>query len=472
MKNKTNKRKKNLWAGRFNDTPSDIMSNLNASISFDKKLYDADIRASISHAEMLANQNIISPKEAKLIIEGLLKIKDEIKNNKMKFKNELEDIHTHIEARLIDLIGLAGKKLHTARSRNDQVATTTKIWAREECFFIDILLKNLQEALLNKATKHIYDIMPGFTHLQPAQPILLSHHLLAYVNMFGRDRENYKSLIERHNFSPLGSAALAGTTFNINREETSSKLGFKGIMRNSLDAVSDRDFVLDILNLCSHIFIHLSRLSEEIVIWSSAGFNFTVLSDKFSTGSSIMPQKKNPDAAELIRGKSGRIIGNYVALYNVMKALPLAYSKDMQEDKEPVFDAEKSLCISLMAMTGMIEDMTAHPEAMRQALRKGHPAATDLADYLVAELNIPFRNAHHITGALVALADEKGCGLDDLSLEELQSVEPQLTGAVQAILSIDHAVAARTSYGGTAPDQERARIAEARAQFLLLKDAT
>ena len=466
MKNKTNKRKKNLWAGRFNDTPSDIMSNLNASISFDKKLYDADIRASISHAEMLANQNIISPKEAKLIIEGLLKIKDEIKNNKMKFKNELEDIHTHIEARLIDLIGLAGKKLHTARSRNDQVATTTKIWAREECFFIDILLKNLQEALLNKATKHIYDIMPGFTHLQPAQPILLSHHLLAYVNMFGRDRENYKSLIERHNFSPLGSAALAGTTFNINREETSSKLGFKGIMRNSLDAVSDRDFVLDILNLCSHIFIHLSRLSEEIVIWSSAGFNFTVLSDKFSTGSSIMPQKKNPDAAELIRGKSGRIIGNYVALYNVMKALPLAYSKDMQEDKEPLFDSIETTKECLLAMRGIIETIRFLPENMRKMCSLGFLNATDMAEWFVNELGMSFRDSHKLTGRIVKFTESKGLTLDKLSLKDLKKFNSKINRRIFEKIDILNTVYNKKSAGSTEPSIVERELSLAREKWL------
>ena len=371
------------------------MAFLNASINFDKKLYEADIEASVCHAEMLANQNIIKIQESEQIKKGLLQIKKEIKNNKITFKNELEDIHTHIEARLIEIIGSTGKKLHTARSRNDQVATATKIWTREQCKEIDALLKKLQSSLLVKAKKHLNDIMPGFTHLQPAQPILLSHHLLAYVNMFGRDRENYFSL-KRHNFSPLGSAALAGTTFNINRQETANKLGFQGIMRNSLDAVSDRDFILDTLNLCSLIFIHLSRLSEEIILWSSTGFNFITLSDKYSTGSSIMPQKKNPDAAELIRGKSGRIIGNYVSLFNVMKGLPLAYSKDMQEDKEPLFDSVETTKTCLQAMIGMINSIKFMPENMRMMCSLGFLNATDMADWFVQELNIPFRDAHKL----------------------------------------------------------------------------
>ena len=465
MKKKTNKRKKNLWAGRFNETPSEHMSILNASINFDKKLYEADIEASICHAEMLASQHIIKTKEYEEIKKGLLQVKKEIKNNKIIFKNELEDIHTHIETRLIEIIGSIGKKLHTARSRNDQVATATKIWARDQCKEIDGLLKTLQESFLNKAKKHIGDIMPGFTHLQPAQPILLSHHLLAYVNMFGRDRENYSSL-RRHNFSPLGSAALAGTTFNINRQETANKLGFEGIMRNSLDAVSDRDFILDILNLCSLIFMHLSRLSEEIILWSSPGFNFIKLSDKYSTGSSIMPQKKNPDAAELIRGKSGRIIGNYVSVFNVMKGLPLAYSKDMQEDKEPLFDSLETTKICLLVMIGMIDSIKFIPENMRLMCSLGFLNATDMADWFVEELNLPFRDAHKLTGNIVKMAELKNLPLEKLSLKDLKKYHSKISKKIYAILDIESSVRNKTSEGGTSPLNVKREITLAEEKWL------
>ena len=465
MKKKKNKRKKNLWAGRFSETPSDHMSILNASINFDKKLYEADIEASICHAEMLASQHIIKTKEYEEIRKGLLQVKKEIKNNKIIFKNELEDIHTHIETRLIEIIGSIGKKLHTARSRNDQVATATKIWAREQCKEIDGLLKKLQESFLKKAKKHIGDIMPGFTHMQPAQPILLSHHLLAYVNMFGRDRENYSSL-RRHNFSPLGSAALAGTTFNINRQETANKLGFEGIMRNSLDAVSDRDFILDTLNLCSLIFIHLSRLSEEIILWSSPGFNFIKLSDKYSTGSSIMPQKKNPDAAELIRGKSGRIIGNYVSVFNVMKGLPLAYSKDMQEDKEPLFDSLETTKICLLAMIGMIDSIKFIPENMRLMCSLGFLNATDMADWFVEELNMPFRDAHKLTGNIVKMAELKNLPLEKLSLKDLKKHHSKISKKIYAILDIESSVKNKASEGGTSPLNVKREITLAEEKWL------
>ena len=465
MKKYTNKRKKNLWAGRFNEMPSDHMSYLNASIKFDKELYEADIEASICHAGMLTNQNIIKKNDFEKIQKGLLKIKDEIKNDKMTFKSELEDIHTHIETRLIEIIGPVGKKLHTARSRNDQVSTATRIWAREECIKIDSLLKKLQASLLKQAEKHTNDIMPGFTHLQPAQPILLSHHLLAYVNMFGRDRENYLSL-SRHNFSPLGSAALAGTTFNINRQETANKLGFQGIMRNSLDAVSDRDFILDILNLCSLIFIHLSRLSEEIILWSSSGFNFITLSDKYSTGSSIMPQKKNPDAAELIRGKSGRIIGNYVSLFNVMKGLPLAYSKDMQEDKEPLFDSIKTTKICLLAMIGMIDSIKFIPKNMRLMCSSGFLNATDMADWFVRELNIPFRDAHKLTGNIVKFAELKNLPLEKLSLKDLKKFNPKISNSIYNALDIDKTIRNKISEGGTSPVNVKREMILAKEKWL------
>ena len=465
MKKNTNKRKKNLWAGRFEEVPSDNMAFLNASINFDKKLYEADIEASVCHAEMLANQNIIKVKEYEQIKKGLLRIKKEIKNNKIIFKNELEDIHTHIEARLIEIIGATGKKLHTARSRNDQVATATKIWTREQCKEIDALLKKLQGSLLVKAKKHLNDIMPGFTHLQPAQPILLSHHLLAYVNMFGRDRENYFSL-RRHNFSPLGSAALAGTTFNINRQETAHKLGFQGVMRNSLDAVSDRDFILDTLNLCSLIFIHLSRLSEEIILWSSTGFNFIILSDKYSTGSSIMPQKKNPDAAELIRGKSGRIIGNYVSLFNVMKGLPLAYSKDMQEDKESLFDSVETTKTCLQVMIGMIDSIKFIPENMRMMCSLGFLNATDMADWFVQELNIPFRDAHKLTGNIVKMAELKNLPLEKLSLKELKKYNSKISNKIYDVLDIEKVISNKISEGGTSPSNVQREIILAEEKWL------
>ena len=460
------KKASTIWGGRFAGGPSQLMQEINASITYDKTLYRQDIAGSIAHAKMLCDQRILTANDRDQIISGLQQIEQEIATGTFTFSEQLEDIHMNIEARLVELIGEPAKRLHTARSRNDQVATALRLWLREAITDIDRILAGLQAALLNQAEDHAETVMPGYTHLQTAQPITFGFHLLAYVQMFGRDRSRFADCAKRINESPLGAAALAGTSHPIDRHKTAALLGFDQPIANAMDAVSARDFAVEFMSVASICATHLSRLAEEIVIWSTDRFAFISLSDAYTTGSSIMPQKRNPDAAELIRAKPGRIIGDLVALLTVLKGLPLAYGKDMQEDKEPVFDAEKSLCISLMAMTGMIEDMTANPEAMRQALKKGHPVATDLADYLVSELNIPFRNAHHITGTLVALADKKACGLDDLSLEELQSVEPQLTSAVQAVLSIDHAVAARTSYGGTAPDQVRARIAEARAQFL------
>ena len=466
------KKASTIWGGRFSGGPTQLMQEINASISYDKTLYRQDISGSIAHAEMLADQNILTNDDRDQIVSGLQQIEQEIATGKFTFSEQLEDIHMNIETRLAELIGDPANRLHTGRSRNDQVATDLRLWLRDAIADIDHILAGLQAALLNQAEDHAETVMPGYTHLQTAQPITFGFHLLAYVQMFGRDRSRFADCAKRINESPLGAAALAGTSHPIDRHKTAALLGFDQPMANAMDAVSARDFAVEFMSAASICATHLSRLAEEIVIWSTDRFAFISLSDAYATGSSIMPQKRNPDAAELIRAKPGRIMGDMVALLTVLKGLPLAYGKDMQEDKEPVFDAEKSLCISLMAMTGMIEDMTAHPEAMRQALSKGHPVATDLADYLVTELNIPFRNAHNITGTLVALADERGCGLNDLSLEELQSVEPQLTSEVQAVLSIDHAVAARTSYGGTAPVQVRARIAEARAQFLQLSDAT
>jgi len=464
MKKKTNN--KNFWGGRFLQSPSKLMVKINSSINFDKKLYVQDIQASKAHVTMLGNQKIISHSEKNKIINALDKIEIEIKNSKMDFNDELEDIHTHIEKRLIDIVGPLGKKLHTARSRNDQVATDMKLWLKEENKTLDLLLKNLQESLINKAGKHINDIMPGFTHLQAAQPITLAHHLLAYVNMFGRDRQNSSSLLQRHNYSPLGSAALAGTTFNINRDETANKLGFQSPMNNSLDAVSDRDFTLDSLNLCCSIFIHLSRLAEEIILWSSPGFRFISLPDTFSTGSSIMPQKKNPDAAELIRGKSGRIIGNYVALFNVMKALPLAYSKDMQEDKEPIFDSIKNTKDCLQVMAEMIHEISFDPVRMLEMCNQGHITATDIADWLVKELKFTFRDAHKTTGRIVALADQKKLQVHDLNIKDFQIIDKRINKKIFEFITLTSSVKNRKSKGGTSPDNVKKELVFSKEKWL------
>ena len=465
MKKKVNKRRKNLWGGRFKKNPSKQMVDINASIKFDSRLYLQDILASKAHAKMLYSQKIISSVESKKIISGLDQIKLEIEKGKMKFKAEFEDIHTHIEKRLISIIGNDAKKLHTARSRNDQVATDVKIWIREECENLDKLLKNLQASLIGKAQEHFSDIMPGFTHLQPAQPITLGHHLLAYVEMFGRDRINLRDL-KRHNFSPLGSAALAGTTFPINREQTASLLGFSGIMRNSMDAVSDRDFILDTLNLCCLIFIHLSRLSEEVILWSSPVFDFLKLPDEFSTGSSIMPQKRNPDAAELIRGKSGRVIGNYVALFNVMKALPLAYSKDMQEDKEPLFDSIDNTKICLTVMSDMFKKLSFNRKKMLKICEEGYITATDLADWLVKDLSFNFRDAHSITGKMVAFAEEQNLKLEDLDINDIKKISPKINKDIFKFMKLESSIKSRSSAGGTNPDNVYKEIILSKKKWL------
>ena len=466
MKKKINKKNtKNLWGGRFIESPSETMVRINSSIGFDKKLFKQDIIASKIHATMLSNQNIITERELKKILNGLTKIEKEIRQNKMQFNDKLEDIHTHIETRLIELIGTLGKKLHTARSRNDQIATDTKIWLREENRLLDKYLKSLQLSLIEKAESNIFTYMPGFTHLQVAQPITLAHHLLAYVNMFGRDRENNKSLIERHNYSPLGSAALAGTTFNINRDETAINLGFNSPMSNSIDAVSDRDYILDSLNLCCSISIHLSRLSEEIILWSSPAFDFINLPDTFSTGSSIMPQKKNPDAAELIRGKSGRVIGNYVTLFNIMKALPLAYSKDMQEDKEPLFDSINTTKDTINVMSEMIKEITFNPDKMLKMCNKGHINATDVADALVSELGIPFREAHMITGKLVSLADKKKIQIHELNVKDFKKIDKRMNKNILDKITLEASVKNRDSYGGTSPENIKKEIIFAKEKW-------
>ena len=449
-----------MWGGRFASGPAAIMEEINASIGFDKKLYAQDIRGSLAHAEMLAKQGIISAEDLKQITEGLNSIRAEIENGKFEFSRKLEDIHMNVEARLADQIGLAAKRLHTARSRNDQVALDFRLWVKEELVKVDAALTALISVFLARAEEHADTVMPGFTHLQTAQPVTFGHHCMAYVEMFGRDRSRVRDCIERMDESPIGAAALAGTPYPIDRHMTAKALGFREPTRNSIDTVSDRDFALEFLSLASICATHLSRLAEEIVIWSTPQFNFVRLSDSFSTGSSIMPQKKNPDAAELVRAKTGRINGSLIALLTVMKGLPLAYSKDMQEDKEQVFDAAESLELSLAAMAGMIGDMTVNTASMRKAAGSGFSTATDLADWLVRELGLPFRDAHHVTGAAVAAAEKKGVDLAGLTLDELKAIHPDINDTVYAVLTVDASVASRKSYGGTAPDQVRFQIAE------------
>jgi len=444
-----------MWGGRFASSPAAIMEQINASISFDKRLWRQDIAGSKAHAAMLAATRILTKAEANKIVDGLDQIATEIESGKFKFSTKLEDIHLNIESRLKDLIGPLAGKLHTARSRNDQVATDFRLYIRDEIDLIDLLLAELELALAEKALLHAATIMPGFTHLQTAQPITFGHHLLAYVEMFARDQQRFADAQVRLNECPLGAAALAGTSFPIDRERTSRALGFDRPSVNSLDAVSDRDFALETLAAASIASMHLSRLAEEIVLWVSPQFGFATLSDKFSTGSSIMPQKRNPDAAELIRAKSGRIAGAFLGLLMVMKSLPLAYAKDMQEDKEPTFAALDALKLGLAAMAGMVADIKPNPVAMEKAAGAGHSTATDLADWLVRELGLPFRDAHHITGRIVALADRKKANLAELDLADFRSVEPKITKGVFSVLSVANSVKSRKSYGGTAPANVR-----------------
>lgn len=455
-----------MWGGRFSGGPSAIMEKINASIDFDKRFYAQDIAGSKAHCAMLVKQGILSAEDGKAITEGLDKVLAEIEAGDFKFSAALEDIHMNVENRLRELIGDAAGRLHTARSRNDQVATDFRLWVRDAIDRMDEGLKVLQQALINRAEEQVDTILPGFTHLQAAQPVSLGHHLLAYVEMVGRDRARFADARKRVNESPLGSAALAGTPYPIDRHYTAELLNFSGPMRNSLDGVSDRDFALEYLSAAAICSVHLSRLAEELVIWSSAQFGFVRMSDSFSTGSSIMPQKKNPDAAELIRSKIGRVVGDLNSLLISMKGLPLAYSKDMQEDKEPVFDAADTLELGVAVMTGMIAEMTVNKEKMRESASWGFTTATDLADWLVRELGMPFRNAHHVTGAIVKIAEDKGCDLSDLSLEEMQSVDAAITKDVYDVLTIDASVASRTSYGGTAQSNVREQIVEARKRFL------
>lgn len=448
-----------MWGGRFAAGPDALMEAINASIGFDQRLSAQDVTGSRAHAAMLAAQGIISSKDAETIREGLLTILSEIESGTFEFSTALEDIHMNIEARLKTLIGEPAGRLHTARSRNDQVATDFRLWVRDQ---MDAAIEGLQaliRAALAQAEAGADWVMPGFTHLQTAQPVTWGHHMMAYVEMFARDLSRFQDARTRMNECPLGAAALAGTSFPIDRHMTAEALGFDRPMANSLDAVSDRDFALDYLGAASICAMHLSRLAEELVIWSSAQFRFVTLSDRFSTGSSIMPQKKNPDAAELIRAKIGRIMGANVALMTVMKGLPLAYSKDMQEDKEQVFDAADNLMIAMAAMAGMLGDMSANKDALERAAASGFSTATDLADWLVRELGLPFREAHHVTGALVKMAEDRGCDLPDLSLADMQTVQSNITAAVFDVLGVHNSVASRQSYGGTAPDQVRLQIA-------------
>lgn len=447
-----------MWGGRFASGPDAIMEAINASIGFDQRLATQDIAGSRAHAAMLAAQSIISDSDFEAIEEGLITILSEIESGKFVFSSKLEDIHMNIEARLKDLVGAPASRLHTARSRNDQVATDFKLWVRDQLDACEVALTALIHALIAQAEQGADWVMPGFTHLQTAQPVTWGHHMMAYVEMFGRDLSRVRDARTRMSECPLGAAALAGTSFPIDRNSTAAALGFDRPAANSLDAVSDRDFALEFLGLASICAMHLSRFAEELVIWSSAQFRFVSLSDRFSTGSSIMPQKKNPDAAELIRAKIGRIFGANVALMMVMKGLPLAYSKDMQEDKEQVFDAADNLMLALAAMQGMVADMQANKAALCAAAGAGFSTATDLADWLVRSLNMPFRDAHHVTGSLVALAEAEKCELQDLSLTQMHSVDPAITKEVYDVLGVENSVASRISYGGTAPAQVRAQI--------------
>jgi argininosuccinate lyase len=468
---KPNKAKKSLaanplWGGRFAAGPAAIMAEINASVDFDRRLYAHDIAASKAHAAMLAAQGIIAKKDGQAIARGLDKIRHEIESGKFPFSRALEDIHMNVEARLAELIGEPAGRLHTARSRNDQVATDLRLWVRDAIDALDLALKALQAALIAQAERHLETLMPGLTHLQPAQPVTFGHHLMAYVEMFGRDRGRFADCRKRLNECPLGAAALAGTSFPIDRGATAAALGFARPMANSIDAVSARDFALEFLAATAIAGTHLSRLAEEIVLWSSEQFRFVRLSDGFTTGSSIMPQKRNPDAAELVRAKAGRLTGALVALLVVMKGLALAYGKDMQEDKEPVFEAADTLALAIAATAGMVRDMKANKAAMRAALDGGFVTATDLADWLVQARGLSFRAAHQVAGRIVRRAEAKGCRLDELELAEMRAIEPRITKAAVAVLKVEHAVRRRTSAGGTAPDEVRRAIAQARERYL------
>jgi len=447
-----------MWGGRFSDKPAELMQAINVSISFDRRLAQQDLAGSRAHAAMLRKAGVISSEDEAAIQQGLTTIGGEIEAGTFPFREEFEDIHMNVEARLRELIGSVAGRLHTARSRNDQVALDFRMWVREACDRTGGLLQGIQKALLAKAEPHAATLMPGFTHLQPAQPVTFGHHLMAYVEMFGRDAGRFADARARMNESPLGAAALAGSPFPIDRQMTAQALGFDRPTANSLDSVSDRDFALEALAAGAISALHLSRLAEEIVIWMTPQFGFIRLTDAFTTGSSIMPQKKNPDAAELIRAKAGKALGSFNQLSVVMKGLPLAYSKDMQEDKVPTFEAFDALELSLRAMTGMIADLEPNAERMAAAASTGFSTATDLADWLVRELGLPFRDAHHVTGAAVKRAEELDCELPGLPLAELQKLEPRINDGVFQVLTPEASAASRKSYGGAAPDQVRAQI--------------
>jgi len=448
-----------MWGGRFSDKPAAVMAEINTSIDVDRKLFRQDIAASKAHAEMLAKRGIITREDAKKIVHGLDKILSEIAKGKFRFQRALEDIHMNVEARLAELIGPAAGRLHTARSRNDQVATDFRLWVRDVIDALDEQLAGYQRVLADRALTHAATVMPGFTHLQTAQPVTFGHHLLAYVEMAARDRGRFADARKRLNESPLGAAALAGTSFPLDRSMTAKTLGFDRPMANSLDAVSDRDFVLEALSAAAITAVHLSRFAEEIVMWTSPLIRFLKLSDRFTTGSSIMPQKRNPDAAELVRAKAGGIIGALTALLAVMKALPLAYQKDMQEDKAGAMAALEALALCLAAMTGMVRDMKPDKARMALAAGEGYSTATDLADWLVRTLKMPFRDAHHVTGRIVAAAEKGKVPLHKLALADMRKIEPRITKAVFQVLTVERSVASRTSYGGTAAANVRREAA-------------
>ena len=448
-----------MWGGRFDSGPAAIMGEITPSIDFDKRLAGEDLAGSKAHVRMLAVEGIISKDDGQAILRGLDQIEKEIADGSFTFKRELEDIHLNIEARLAEIIGPAAGRLHTARSRNDQVVTDFRLWVRSACERADAGLLALQRALFAQAEKHVATIMPGFTHMQVAQPVTFGHHMMAYVEMFARDRGRFKDARERLNESPLGAAALAGTSFPIDRDNTAKTLGFARPMRNSMDAISARDFALEYLAACVITATNLSRLAGELVQWSTPAFGFVKLSDAFTTGSSIMPQKRNPDAAELVRGKTGRVLGDFVALATVIKGLVLTYGTDMQEDKERVFDAADTVELCLAAMAAMIADLTAQPDKMRAAAEPGYPTATDLADWVVRVLKKPFREAHHIAGSIVKLAETKGVALDQVPLAKMQGIEPAITKDVLAVLSLESSVNSRMSLGGTAPARVKEQIA-------------
>ncbi len=471
MKHKTSKEKSagsrnRLWGGRFAAGPSAILRAINVSVGFDRTLALHDIRGSRAHARMLGRQGILPAPDVDRILAGLAAIEAQVKKNTFPFEDALEDVHMNIESRLFDAIGEAGKKLHTARSRNDQVATGFRLWTREALEHLDEKLKALQAALIAQAGQHVDTVMPGLTHFQTAQPVSFAHHLLAYVEMLGRDRDRARAARARLNECPLGAAALAGTPWPIDRRQTARELGFDAPCANSLDAVSDRDFVLDYVHAASMAMLHLSRLAEEIILWMNPQFGFVTLGDDLTTGSSIMPQKRNPDAAELVRGKAGRVFGALVQMLCLLKALPLAYAKDLQEDKEQTFMVEETLDLCLSAMTAMVGGLRVNKEAMEEAAGKGFATATDLADYLARELNLPFRDAHHVTGRIVKLAEEKGCGLPDLPLSSLRTVEPRIGPNVFEVLSPKASMSSRASLGGTAPLRVKEALAEAKRRFL------